>query len=49
VVGEPGGRHLFELDKVRAHFGFSFESEPHLSEHIGYWLSQAAQPDRSSN
>ncbi len=41
LKGEPQPTALFRLDKIQRHFGLSFDSEPHLNQHIAYWVGEA--------
>lgn len=38
LTGSPAAPCLFSLEKIRDKFGFSFEAEPHLTEHLRYLL-----------
>jgi hypothetical protein len=42
LEGRGGPPELFDLGKIWRHFGFRFESQEHLLEHIDYWLTQLA-------
>lgn len=39
--GEPGSPCLFDLSKIKNHFGLEFTSAPHVTEHLKYLLERA--------
>ena len=41
VKGRAGKPHLFCMDKIRKHFGLSFDPRPKLREHLQYLLEHA--------
>jgi UDP-glucose 4-epimerase len=39
--GEPGAPCLFDLSKIREHFGLEFSSAQHITEHLQYLIQRA--------
>jgi UDP-glucose 4-epimerase len=39
LEGESRTPCLFNLKKLQDHFGFAFEAEPYLTQHVQYWVS----------
>jgi UDP-glucose 4-epimerase len=40
VEGEPGAPCLFDLSKIREHFGLEFGSAEHITRHLEYLIEQ---------
>lgn len=38
--GEPAAPCLFDLSKIREHFGLEFDSAEQLTRHLEYWIAQ---------
>ena len=41
VEGEPGAPCLFDLSKIREHFGLEFSSAAHITAHLQYLMQRA--------
>jgi UDP-glucose 4-epimerase len=41
IEGTPGAPCLFDLSKIREHFGLEFGSAPHITEHLRYLVAKA--------
>lgn len=41
IEGAPGAPCLFDLSKIKEHFGLEFGSAPQITEHLKYLISQA--------
>lgn len=44
LIGEAEAPNLFNLEKIRTQFGFAFEPEPHLAEHLRYLVDAVSRP-----
>lgn len=48
LEGEPAPRCLFDLSKIRRHFGLEFESAPQLTEHLKHLIRRASTPRKAT-
>lgn len=46
VEGEPGSPCLFDLSKIREHFGLEFSSAAHITAHLEHLIHAASAPAR---
>jgi hypothetical protein len=40
IEGEPGAPCLFDLSKIREHFGLEFSSAEHITSHLKYFAEK---------